>query len=85
MDVKNSEKFQKLLEILLFVGNFMNSGSSNLEGSVGFDMKFLPKFYGTKANDNRRTLLHLVVQIVSDKHQQIFNFNKDFVVKNPSS
>ncbi len=78
IDVKNSEKFQKLLEILLFVGNFMNSGSSNLEGSVGFDMKFLPKFYGTKANDNRRTLLHLVVQIVSEKHQHIFNFSKDF-------
>ena len=77
-DVKNSEKFQKLLEVLLFVGNFMNSGSSNLEGSIGFDMKFLPKFYGTKANDNRRTLLHLVVQIISDKHQQIFNFSKDF-------
>jgi len=43
LDVKSSEKFQKLLEILLFVGNFMNSGSSNLEGSFGFDMKYLPK------------------------------------------
>ncbi len=78
LDVKNSEKFQKLLEVLLFVGNFMNSGSSNLEGTIGFDMKFLPKFYGTKANDNRRTLLHLVAQIIFEKHSMIFNFSKDF-------
>jgi diaphanous 2 len=42
-DVKNSEKFQKLLEILLLVGNIMNSGSTNLEKCHAFDMKFLPK------------------------------------------
>ena len=43
LDVRKSDKFQKLLEVLLLVGNFMNSGSSNLEGSIGFDIKFLPK------------------------------------------
>lgn len=77
-DVRNSTKFQKLLEVLLLVGNIMNSGSANLEASIGFDMKFLPKFHGTKANDNRRTLLHLVAQIVSDKHSQLINFSEDF-------
>lgn len=39
-DVKKSEKFQKLLEVFLLVGNFLNSGSNSLEGSIGFDMKF---------------------------------------------
>lgn len=78
LDVRKSDKFQKLLEVLLLVGNFMNSGSSNLEGSIGFDIKFLPKFYGTKANDNRRTLLHLVAQIISEKHPYITNFYEDF-------
>jgi hypothetical protein len=43
IDLKNSEKFQRLLEVLLLVGNFLNSGSSNLEATIGFDMKFLPK------------------------------------------
>jgi hypothetical protein len=43
IDVKNSDKFKKVLEILLLVGNFLNSGSANLEGVHGFDMKFLPK------------------------------------------
>jgi diaphanous 2 len=43
IDVRNSDKFQKLLEVLLLIGNFLNSGSSNLEGTFGFDMKFLPK------------------------------------------
>ena len=77
-DVRNSSKFQKLLEVLLLVGNIMNSGSANLEGSFGFDMRFLPKFLGTKANDNRRTLLHLVAQIVSDKHPHLLAFSEDF-------
>jgi hypothetical protein len=43
IDVRNSDKFQKLLEILLLVGNYMNSGSANLEATIAFDMKFLPK------------------------------------------
>ena len=77
-DVRNSAKFQKLLEVLLLIGNILNSGSANLEGSFGFDMKFLPKFSSTKANDNRRTLLHLVAQIVTEKHEAILNFNEDF-------
>ena len=78
IDVRNSEKFQKLLEILLLVGNFMNSGSANLEASIGFDMKFLPKFYSTKTNDNSRTLLHLLAQLVADKYPLVQNFYEDF-------
>ena len=77
-DVKNSEKFQRLLEILLLVGNVMNTGSQNLESSIGFDLRFLPNFYGTKANDNKRTLLHMVAQIVAEKHSNILNFVEDF-------
>jgi diaphanous 2 len=78
IDVKNSDKFQKLLEFLLLVGNFMNSGSQNLERSHGFDMKFLPKFYQTKCNDQKRTLLHLVAQLVNDKNPSILDFTNDF-------
>lgn len=60
LDVRNSEKFQKLLEVLLLVGNFMNSGSSNLEGSIGFDIKFLPKVKQLEKN-------HLVAHLVTYK------------------
>lgn len=42
-DLKANEKFQKLLELLLLVGNFMNSGSTSLEASLGFDLRYLPK------------------------------------------
>lgn len=42
IDVKSSTKFQQLLEILLLAGNFLNSGSPKLEGSFGFDIRFLP-------------------------------------------
>lgn len=36
------------------------------------------QFYGTKANDNRRTLLHLIVQIVEQKHSNLLDFDQDF-------
>ena len=78
IDVKKSEKFQRLLEILLLTGNILNTGSANLESSIGFDLKFLPNFYGTKTNDNKRTLLHMVAQIVADKHPNLLNFVEEF-------
>jgi hypothetical protein len=36
------------------------------------------KFFGTKANDNRKTLLHLVEQIVEEKQPYCKNFSEDF-------
>ena len=80
--IKNSVKFQKMLEIFLLVGNIMNSGSSNLEGSFGFAIRFLPKFYCTKAKDSHRTLLHLVTKIIEEKHTYIMNFTEDISPSN---
>lgn len=41
-EVKGSSKFQKMLELILLIGNFLNSGSRN-EQSLGFDINFLSK------------------------------------------
>jgi hypothetical protein len=41
-EVKSSKSFHKLLELILLIGNVMNSGSKNGE-SVGFEISFLPK------------------------------------------
>ena len=41
-EVKGSPKFQKMLELILLIGNFLNTGSRN-EQSLGFDINYLSK------------------------------------------
>ena len=41
-EVKESERFLKLLEYILLVGNIMNSGSCKAK-AAGFDFSYLPK------------------------------------------
>lgn len=41
-EVKNSAKFNKILELILLLGNYMNSGTQNGQ-AYGFEISFLPK------------------------------------------
>ena len=41
-EVKNSSKFARLLELVLLVGNYMNTGSRNAQ-AFGFEINFLTK------------------------------------------
>lgn len=41
-EVKKSKKFAKLLELILLLGNYMNTGSKNAQ-AFGFEMSFLTK------------------------------------------
>lgn len=41
-EVKKSKKFAKILELILLIGNIMNTGSRNAQ-SLGFDISYLPK------------------------------------------
>lgn len=41
-ELKKSENFKRMLELVLLVGNFMNSGSRNAQ-SLGFNVSFLCK------------------------------------------
>jgi len=43
-EVKKSKKFAKVLELILLIGNIMNTGTKNAQ-SVGFDISYLPKVY----------------------------------------
>lgn len=42
MEVKQSEKFGSILELILLVGNFMNAGSPR-EQTIGFEYNFISK------------------------------------------
>jgi diaphanous 2 len=41
-EVKSGLKFNKILELVLLLGNYMNSGSRNGQ-AYGFEISFLPK------------------------------------------
>lgn len=46
-EVKKSKKFAKLLELILLLGNYMNTGSRNAQ-AFGFEMSFLTKVFEFK-------------------------------------
>lgn len=41
-EVKKSKKFAKLLELVLLLGNYMNTGNNNAQ-AFGFEINFLTK------------------------------------------
>jgi len=77
-EVKKSKKFGKLLEIILLIGNIMNTGSRN-EQSVGFDISYLPKLSNTKDRDNKSTLLHFLVENIEKNYPELLNFYEELI------
>ncbi|GAB0089028.1 protein diaphanous [Sergentomyia squamirostris] len=75
-EVKESTKFAKILELILLMGNYMNSGTKN-EQAFGFDLSFLTKISSTKDYENKQTLLHFVVDVVEKKFPDSLAVDKD--------
>ncbi|XP_060105384.1 protein diaphanous homolog 2 [Heteronotia binoei] len=72
-ELKKSESFSKLLELVLLIGNYMNSGSRNAQ-SLGFNISFLCKIRDTKSSDQKSTLLHFLAEICEENHRDILKF-----------
>ncbi|XP_076774989.1 protein diaphanous homolog 2 isoform X3 [Arvicanthis niloticus] len=75
-ELKKSESFNRLLELILLVGNYMNSGSRNAQ-SLGFKINFLCKIKDTKSADQKSTLLHFLAEICDEQHQDILKFPEE--------
>ncbi|XP_022824018.1 protein diaphanous-like [Spodoptera litura] len=75
-EVKSSEKFAKILELLLLLGNYMNSGSNNA-GAYGFEISFLTKLTATKDLENKQTLLHYLVETIENKFPEVLTFAEE--------
>lgn len=75
-EVRTSRKFAKILELILLLGNYMNSGSKN-EAAFGFEISFLTKLTSTKDYENKQTLLHYIVDVVEHKFPECLNFYED--------
>ncbi|EDW04111.1 protein diaphanous isoform X2 [Drosophila grimshawi] len=83
-EIRNSKKFSKILELILLLGNYMNSGSKN-EAAFGFEISYLTKLSNTKDTDNKQTLLHYLADLVEKKFPDALNFYDDLSHVNKAS
>ncbi|KAM4664393.1 protein diaphanous homolog 2 [Discoglossus pictus] len=72
-EMKKSENFKRMVELVLLVGNYMNSGSRNAQ-SLGFNISFLCKIRDTKSSDQKTTLLHFLAEICEERFKEILKF-----------
>ena len=77
-EIMRSVKFARILELILLIGNIMNTGS-RLEQSVGFDISYLPKLSNTKDAGNKFTLLHFVVETIESEQPDLLNFYEEIL------
>ena len=71
----NAKNFQKILEIILAFGHYMNSSKS---GSVyGFRLKSLDSLAITKSTDKKTTIIHFLVDVVNKKYPELRNFESE--------
>ena len=75
-EISESKKFAKLLELVLLVGNYLNSGTKNAQ-AVGFEISYLPKLTSTKDAENKTTLLHYLVDIIEEKFDEVLTFSEE--------
>ncbi|XP_049602783.1 protein diaphanous homolog 2 isoform X2 [Syngnathus scovelli] len=75
-EVKKSEGFRKLLELVLLVGNYMNAGSRNAQ-TFGFNINFLCKLRDTKSISQNTTLLHFLAEKCDETYPEILRFPEE--------
>ncbi|XP_075758140.1 formin-like protein 3 isoform X3 [Pelodiscus sinensis] len=70
--VKASQKLKRMLEIILALGNYMNSSK---RGCVyGFKLQSLDLLLDTKSTDRKLTLLHFIALTVREKYPDLATF-----------
>ncbi|XP_061186189.1 formin-like protein isoform X5 [Saccostrea echinata] len=75
MSLRSSTKVRKMLEIILAIGNYMNSAK---RGAVyGFKLQSLDMLMDTKTKDKTFSLMHFLVQTVQTKFPEILNFDSE--------
>uniref|UniRef100_A0A8C5FZU6 Formin-like protein 2 n=1 Tax=Gouania willdenowi TaxID=441366 RepID=A0A8C5FZU6_GOUWI len=72
VSIKSSQKLKKILEIILALGNYMNSSK---RGAVyGFKLQSLDLLLETKSTDRKQTLLHYIANVIQEKYSSVLLF-----------
>uniref|UniRef100_A0A3Q4AJ45 Uncharacterized protein n=1 Tax=Mola mola TaxID=94237 RepID=A0A3Q4AJ45_MOLML len=74
-ELRNSQTFAKLLEIILLIGNYMNSGSRNGK-AFGFSLSYMCKL---PADSESQTLLHFLADVCHEQYPDIMSFTDEFI------
>uniref|UniRef100_A0A8C5H8Z2 Diaphanous related formin 1 n=1 Tax=Gouania willdenowi TaxID=441366 RepID=A0A8C5H8Z2_GOUWI len=77
-EVRKSETFSKLLQIILLVGNYMNAGSRNGK-AFGFSISYLCKLRDTKSADLKQTLLHFLADVCQEQYPEVMSFPEELI------
>ncbi|XP_038131636.1 protein diaphanous homolog 1-like isoform X1 [Cyprinodon tularosa] len=77
-ELRKSETFAKLLEIILLVGNYMNAGSRN-GAAFGFSISYLCKLRDTKSADLKQTLLHFLADVCQEQYPDVMKFTDELI------
>lgn len=72
-ELMSCKKFMEILSLILSIGNFMNSSSSNGQ-TVGFEFSILTKLNEIKSSDKIRTLLRFIVEHVKSRMPDLLSF-----------
>jgi hypothetical protein len=62
--IKSDKRIEKILEIILHTGNFLNAGNNRLGAAMGFHLETLTKLNDTKTTDNKQTILDIIIEMI---------------------
>ncbi|KAL4093817.1 hypothetical protein PRIC1_011247 [Phytophthora ramorum] len=71
--VAESDKFRRVLEHILAIGNYLN-GSTPRGGAYGFKLDTLMKLHTLKSVDPRVTLMHFLLRQLEEKSPDVITF-----------
>uniref|UniRef100_A0A7N6BMV7 Diaphanous related formin 1 n=1 Tax=Anabas testudineus TaxID=64144 RepID=A0A7N6BMV7_ANATE len=77
-ELRKSQTFSKLLQIILVVGNYMNAGSRNGK-AFGFSISYLCKLRDTKSADLKQTLLHFLADVCQEQYPDVMSFPDELI------
>uniref|UniRef100_A0A8D3CWX4 Diaphanous related formin 1 n=1 Tax=Scophthalmus maximus TaxID=52904 RepID=A0A8D3CWX4_SCOMX len=77
-ELRQSQNFSTLLQIILLVGNYMNAGSRNGK-AFGFSISYLCKLRDTKSADLKQTLLHFLADVCQEQYPDIMSFPDELI------
>jgi hypothetical protein len=74
--LRESEKFHKLLELILIIGNTLNKGK-RFGNAKGFKLDILTTLVTTKSSDGTISLLDYLISIIDEKNTNIRDFYEE--------
>jgi len=76
-EVRNSEKLQHLMTMILVLVNEINTGGESNGAAAGFNLEALLKLNEAKAFDKKTSVLHYLIKLVMHNDESLLGFYSD--------